>query len=269
VIDLDAYFRRIGFTGRAAVDIDTLRALHLLQPRAIAFENLDPLLGVPVVLDAAAIEEKLVRGRRGGYCYEQNLLFMHVLRSLGFAVRGLSARVLTGASGATARAHMLLAIDLGGERHVADVGFGGMTPTAPLRLDFAGEQATPHEPCRIVRCDDEFVLQAKIREDWQPIYRFDLQEQLLADYEINNWYKSTSPKSYFTQNLMAARPVEGRRYALRNAEFSVHHLGGATERRTLRTPAELRELLSATFGVSLPMNAGLEPLLTRLTAVAA
>ena len=269
MIDLEAYLRRIGFTGRAAIGRDTLRALHRLHPQAIAFENLDPLLGVPVLLDAAAIEEKLVRAGRGGYCYEHNLLFMHVLKTIGFSVRGLSARVLSGASGATARAHMLLAVDLDGERYVADVGFGGMTPTAPLKLDFDGEQATPHEPCRVLRSGEEFVLQAKIRQDWQPIYRFDLQEQLLADYEINNWYKSTSPKSYFTQNLMAARPVEGRRYALRNGEFVVHHVGGASERRALRTPRELRDTLGGAFGVSLPATGDLEALLTRLTAVAA
>jgi N-hydroxyarylamine O-acetyltransferase len=269
VIDLDAYFRRIGFEGPAAATYETLAVLHRLHPAAIAFENLDPLLGVPVVLEAAALEAKLLRSERGGYCYEHNLLLMHALQAIGFTVRGLSARVLAGAAGTTARAHMLLAVDLGGERYIADAGFGGMTPTAPLKLDFEGEQATAHEPYRIVRSVEEFVLQAKIRDDWQPIYRFDLQEQLLADYEVNNWYKSTSPKSYFTRNLMAARPVDGRRYALRNAELTVHHLNGTTERRTLRTPAELRGILTGTFGISLPKSSGLDALLARLTAVAA
>ncbi len=72
MIDLDAYFRRIGFAGAAGPNRPTLDALHRLHPQAIAFENLDPLLGQPVRLDAAALEDKLVRSGRGGYCYEQN-----------------------------------------------------------------------------------------------------------------------------------------------------------------------------------------------------
>jgi N-hydroxyarylamine O-acetyltransferase len=233
MIDLDAYFRRIGFAGEAAPDRATLGAIHRLHPQAIAFENLDPLLGVPVRLDAAALESKLVRSGRGGYCYEHNLMLMHVLKALGFVVRGLGARVLWGAVGnaITARAHMLLCVDLEGRRYIVDVGFGGTTPTAPLCLDSEGEQRTAHEPFRLARAGDEFVLQAAVGPSWQSLYRFDLQEQFQADYEIVNWYQCTNPNSYFTKNLMAARPVPGIRYALRNNEFSMHHLGGCCERR--------------------------------------
>jgi N-hydroxyarylamine O-acetyltransferase len=271
MIDLEAYFRRIGFTGDAAPDRTTLDALHRLHPQAIAFENLDPLLGVPVRLDAAALESKLVRSARGGYCYEHNLLFMHVLRAVGFRVRGLGARVLWGAAEGTitARAHMLLGVDLAGSRYIADVGFGGATLTSPLCLDSDGEQPTAHEPFRLVRTGDDFVLQMEIGQSWQPIYRFDLQEQFQPDYEMANWYQSTSPDSYFTRNLVAARPVPGARYALRNAELSVHHLDGRSEWRVLRTAAELRDTLAGTFGLALANAAGLDALLTRLTAVAA
>jgi len=271
MIDLDAYFRRIGFSGPAAPDRATLDALHRLHPQAIAFENLDPLLGVPVRLDPAALASKLVRSARGGYCYEHNLLFMHVLKALGFSVRGLGARVLWVAAedAVTARAHMLLCVDLDGSRHIADVGFGGTTPTSPLRLDAEGEQRTAHEPFKLVRSGDEFVLQAGMGEAWRSLYRFDLQEQFLPDYEMLNWYQCTSPDSYFTRNLMAARPVAGARYALRNAELSVHHLDGRSERRVLRTAGELRDTLSGTFGLTLANAAGLDALLTRLTAVAA
>jgi N-hydroxyarylamine O-acetyltransferase len=271
MIDLDAYFRKVGFTDRGAADRATLAALTRLHPQAIAFENLDPLLGVPVRLDAGALEDKLVRSGRGGYCYEQNLLLMHVLGALGFGVRGLGARVLWGApdGAVTARAHMLLCVDLDGARHIVDVGFGGTTPTAPLRLDADGAQSTPHEPFRLVRSGDEYVLQAEIGKSWQSLYRFDLQEQFQADYEIVNWYQSTSPDSYFTHNLVAARAVAGARYALRNAGLSMHHLNGATERRLLRTGAELRDTLSGRFGLALPNVAGLDALLTRVTAVAA
>ena len=271
MIDLDAYFRRIGFTGAARPDLETLAALHRLHPQAIAFENLDPLLGVPVSLAETALESKLVRSGRGGYCYEHNLLFMHVLRALGFRVRGLGARVLYGApeGAVTARAHMLLRVDLDGGSYVADVGFGGLTLTAPLELDYEGEQATPHEPCRLARAGDDLVLQAKIGQVWVALYRFDLQEQFQPDYEITNWYQSTCPSSAFTTSLMAARAVPGVRYALRNNELAVYTRDRPTERRRLRNAAELRDVITGTLGVELAHSASVDALFTRLTAVAA
>jgi hypothetical protein len=59
-IDLDAYFRRIGYVGAREPTRDTLAALHLGHARSIAFENLNPLLGWPVRLDATSLERKLI-----------------------------------------------------------------------------------------------------------------------------------------------------------------------------------------------------------------
>ena len=115
-INLDAYFRRIGHAAHKP-DLDTLSALHLRHAQAIAFENLSPLAGWPVPLDPVSLERKLVRDGRGGYCFEQNLLFAHVLNALGFRVTGLAARVLWNQpeDAVTARSHMLLLLDLDGD----------------------------------------------------------------------------------------------------------------------------------------------------------
>ena len=126
----------------------------------------------------------------------------------------------------TPRSHMLLRIDLPEGPHVVDVGFGGLTLTGPLRLEADTEQATPHEPFRLVPTGDAFVMQAKIDGEWKPLYRFDQQEQFLPDYEVTNWYLSNNPNSHFVTGLVAARPDPDRRYALRNTEFAVHHLNG-------------------------------------------
>ncbi len=270
-IDLDAYFRRIGYRGPRTPTLATLRAIHLLHPRAIPFENLDPFLGRPVLLDIAALERKLVREGRGGYCFEQNLLLEHVLEGLGFDVTGLAARVLwnTPEGAVTARGHMLLRVDLDGESYVADVGFGGLTLTAPLHLETGVEQATPHERCRLVVVGDAFVMQAAVRGEWKALYRFDLQEQLLPDYEVSSWYLSNHPKSHFVTGLVAARAGEDRRWALRGAELAVHHLDGRTERRVLAHAREMREVLEGPFGLALPDDPGLDAALERLIVRAA
>src|SRR5437762_4052046 len=123
--DLDAYFKRIGYSGGASPTLATLQALHALHTRAIPFENLNPFLGWPVRLDAASLQQKLIHDGRGGYCYEQNLLFREALQSIGFHVSALAARVLWNVPEGTVlpRTHALLRIDLNGESYVADVRF--------------------------------------------------------------------------------------------------------------------------------------------------
>ena len=269
-IDLDAYFERIAYTGPRSVSVDTLVAIHLQHPRAIPFENLNPFLRWPVRLDPPSLEQKLVRDRRGGYCYEHNLLLSHVLRRLGFQLRWLAARVLWNVPEGTVRprSHMLLLIDLDNRRYVADAGFGGLTLTAPLRLQVDIEQSTPHELFRLVASSDGFVMQAKCADSWRSLYAFDLQEQVLADYEVVNWYLCNNPSSHFVTGLIAARPDRECRYALRGNELAVHYVNGDTERRLLRSTEELRTTLEETFRVTLPEGPELQAALERVTFTA-
>ncbi|MEO7862588.1 MAG: arylamine N-acetyltransferase, partial [Nitrospirales bacterium] len=110
------------------------------------------------------------------------------------------------------------------------------------------------------------VMQAKIRGDWKTLYRFDIQEQLLPDYEVSNWYVSTHPDSIFVSGLMVARPDSGRRYALRDNELAVHDFKGNTERRVLTSAQELRATLEGIFRLVLPNVPELDAALERLAA---
>jgi N-hydroxyarylamine O-acetyltransferase len=267
--DLDAYLERIGYAGPHAATLDTLEAIHAQHPQAIPFENLNPLLHWPVRLDAVSLQQKLVLDGRGGYCFEQNILLYHALRTLEFEVTGLAARVLWNApegAAVRARSHMLLLVDLDDRPYVADVGFGGLTLTAPLRLLPDVEQATPHEPFRLLRAGDAFVTQAHVGGAWKALYRFDLQEQLLPDYEVTNWYLSNHPDSQFVTGLIAARADRDRRYALRNNELAVHHMSGQTERRVLANAAGVRAALEDEFRLALPDGPELDAALERLIA---
>ena len=265
-IDLDAYFHRIGYAGARAPTLDTLQAINGLHPQAIAFENLDPLMKRPVSLDAESLERKLVRDGRGGYCYEHNLLFSHVLKALGFRVRELAGRVIWNLSehAMTPRTHIVLQVELNGQPYIVDVGFGVATLTAPLRLETDTEQPTPHEPCRLIKVSDGFILKVKIGGNWVALYRFDLQEQFLSDYEVSNWYMSTHPSSRFIIDLMVARADIGCRHTLRNKILTVHYLSGITERRTVDSAADLRALLQGVFRLTLPDTQELDTVLNRV-----
>src|SRR5215470_2919639 len=137
--DLDAYLARTGYAGELAPTRATLDALHLAHATRIPFENLDILLGRPIRLDLASLQAKLVRDRRGGYCFEQNRLFASVLESLGFTVTTLAARVRFGTPAVLPRTHMLVQVDVDGVRLLADVGFGAFGLLLPIALDDPGE----------------------------------------------------------------------------------------------------------------------------------
>jgi len=266
-IDLDGYFGRIGHEGSRAPTLETLRAVHLRHALTIPFENLDPLLRRPVRLDLVSLQQKLVRDRRGGYCFEHNLLFKAVLDALGFQVTGLAARVLWNLpDGVTLpRTHMLMRVAIDGQDYIADVGFGGQTLTGPIRLVTDIEQATPHEPFRLLATDGGFLMQVQLAGAWKSLHRFDLQPQLLPDYELANWYVSTHPQSRFVNNLTVAMPAAGRRYALFNGEFAVHHLGGPSEQRRLSGARETRQVLRDVFGLALSDDLELDAALERWT----
>lgn len=266
---IESYCERIEYMGPLTLSLETLQAIHYRHVLSIPFENINPLLGIPVGLDSESLQQKLVYGGRGGYCFEQNLLLKDVLQALGFGVRGLAARVLWNLPEGTiiARGHMLLLVEAEGQRFIADAGFGGMTLTSPLLLQPDIEQSTTHEPFRLVEVPDteEFILQTKIRDEWKPIYRFNLQENYLQDYEVSNYYLSTHPNSHFVTGLIAAKPTPDARYSLRNNELAIHHLNGPTERRTITDPAQLRLVLEDNFGITLPAHPKLEDTLIRLT----
>jgi N-hydroxyarylamine O-acetyltransferase len=244
-LDIDAYCARIAYSGPREASLSTLQALHLRHPISIPFENLDSFTGRPVRLDLPSLADKLIRKRRGGYCFEQNLLFRHVLVRLGFRVTSLAARVLwnRSADAATPRSHMLLRVDLDGGIYFADVGFAGMTLTSPLRLAPGKQQETPHEPFRLVPHGGGLRLEVLVGSEWKPVYRFDMQEQLDADYEVSNYYVSTHPDSLFRTTLIAARADSGKRYALRDNELNIHDRDGRKESRRLSSPSAIRAAL--------------------------
>jgi N-hydroxyarylamine O-acetyltransferase len=261
--DLDAYFGRIGYDGPRKPTLDVLQAIHGLHPQTIPFENLDPFMGKEVDLDPARVQDKLVRGRRGGYCYEQNLILMRALQALGFEVSGLAARVLWAQAedAVTPRSHQVLRVEIDGRTWIADVGFGGLTQTAPLLLEPETAQTTPHERFRFVEKNGYFHAQAELDGEWRTLYRFDLAPQYDVDYQVSSYYLSANPASHFVTGLMIARAASGRRFAMRGNSFAIHETGGRTERREIVSAEEHATILESDFGIAIPDRAAFTDML--------
>jgi N-hydroxyarylamine O-acetyltransferase len=251
LVDLDAYFARIGYAGHRAPSFDILRALHAAHVSTIPFENLDVLLGRGIRIDLDSIERKLVRDRRGGYCFEHNTLFAAVLRTLGFDVITLAARVLWNVPNPAVmpRTHMTLLVTFDRRRYLADVGFGGVALTEPLLFE-PMRNSSPSR--RIVRGENDYLHQVWRNESWSDVYRFTLEPHIAVDYELANWFTSTHPASRFRQNLIVARSGRDRHTTLMNRELTVRHHDGRVDKRAIATPQELLAVLAEGFDLHFP-----------------
>jgi N-hydroxyarylamine O-acetyltransferase len=256
MFDLDAYLARVGYDGPRAPTLPLLRALTAAHTQSIPFENLDVLLGRRIELGVDAVFDKLVRQRRGGYCFEQNGLFLHVLTALGFEARPLSARVrIDRARDYTPpRTHMFIRVELDGASWLTDVGVGALSLTAPLRFaDGAGTQETPHEPRRLVREGDCWFHQARLGDAWADVCEFTGEEMPPIDREVANWYTNAHPTSHFLNRLIVARAApDGRRITLLNRELKLRDRDGHAERKEVDTAQALLAALADQFGLRFP-----------------
>ncbi len=259
-INVEAYFARIGYHGPRVATLEVLRAIVLHHSASIPFENLDVLLRRGIALDLAAVQAKLVVSRRGGYCFEQNSLLLAVLESLGYSVVPLSARVRLDRPRefVPPRTHLFLRVELDGVPWLTDVGVGGLSPTAPLRMDIEQEQSTPHEPRRIVLQDGRWFHQARLGSGWVDVCEFTGELMPPIDRELANWWTSTNPNSKFHQNIMASiARHDGTRVSIQNTAFT--HRRGDGSGEVLRSEVigdaeQLRDLLGAEFGLAVPQG---------------
>jgi N-hydroxyarylamine O-acetyltransferase len=252
--DLAAYFERIALAPPAGPpDPATLAALHAAHLEAVPFENLDQRLGRPVGLDLASLEDKIVRRRRGGYCFEQNTLFAAVLRALGFAVDTLEARVRPpGATATLPRTHMVLRVRVGGDDWLADVGFGGDGPLLPV--PFRGVVSEQGDERYAIAEEDggALVLRGTIAGEWRDLYAFRPEPALPVDFEVAHHFTATHPRSVFRNVLTVQRTTRRARHRLRGRSYE--RTGGVTERRADLGDEEVHDLVVGPLGLDVPIE---------------
>jgi N-hydroxyarylamine O-acetyltransferase len=248
MFDLDAYLQRIGLSGRPG-----LSQLHRAHVETIPFENLDPHRGVPVSLAIEDLQHKLVKRRRGGYCFEQNLLLKGALEALGHRVEPLLARVRIGAppGAVRPRSHLVLRVHADGAVWHADVGFGSGTPQEPLPFGPGGTHEQSGWRFRLVTDGDEYVLQTVDDAKWVDLYGFVPEPVPFVDLETSNWFTATHPRSPFVTGLIVSiQRQDGTRTSLsdRTGLSLVNEIPAATT-VTPVSSADVPGLLADQFGL--------------------
>lgn len=249
---LDAYRHRLGLPDLGAPSEGTLARLHEAHALALPFENLDIQMGKPIRLDLPHLEAKLLRGARGGYCFEQNTLFRAALETLGYQVEAFEARVRVGTDRVLPRTHMLLQVVAEGRAWLCDVGFGGGGPLRPVPMDGTPQPMGPWT-YRVWPEGTLRVLQTLRGERWEDLYAFLPEARPTVDFEMGNWYTSTHPESRFVLTLTAQRTFPDRRAVLRNLQLELESPEGLRSQEVPRV--DLTRVFREIFGIDVPEGA--------------
>lgn len=255
---LAAYLARIGYAGPLEPTYETLAGLVRAHVLHIPFENLDVQMGRPILLDLPSLEAKLVTQQRGGYCFEHNTWFAHVLDTLGFVVLRCEGRVRFNSNGVVRpRTHMTLVVTVEGRDLLVDVGFGGYGPIAPVPLDGTSARVGRFA-WRLARDRDDFILQCEVDATWADLYAFRHDERFPIDFEMANWFTSTYPTSQFVTNLIAQRVLPDGHRILRNLTLTETTASGMTSFDIARDDVE--RVLRDGFGLEIAPGAPLRAL---------
>lgn len=205
---------------------------------------------------------KLVTRRRGGYCFEQNRLFMMALDALGFEARPLLARVWLLAEAPPPLTHTFSLVTIDGRDWIADAGFGGsFSPPMPLEhgATFTAADGTAHRLTAdaahgwmLERAGDPAATDGRSADtrDWQAQYSFTLGRVEPIDLELSNHWTSTRAGTRFTTLTLASRALPDGFASLLDARLTIHR-GGAPTVLTLADPVAYRAALTDHFGLEL------------------
>lgn len=242
---LSAYLDRIGAARPARADAASLRELQLRHLLAVPFENLSIHLGEPIVLEEAGLVGKVVRRRRGGFCYELNGAFAALLSALGFRVSLLAASVFKEGGPWPPFGHLALRVDAP-EPWLVDVGFGDHSHH-PLRLDSRAEQPDPAGTFQVAEGPHGDL---DVLRDGEPAYRVEPRPRELRDFAPTCWWTRTSADSHFTRSLVCSRLTPDGRVTVSDRTL-IRTAGGRREERTLGGDAEVLAAYRELFGITL------------------
>jgi N-hydroxyarylamine O-acetyltransferase len=243
-----AYLDRMGVTASTAGDAAGLHTLHRANQMTVPFENLSIHLAEPISLEERDLVDKIVRRRRGGFCYELNGAFALLLEALGARVSRVAARVYGEAGLSPPFDHLALIVRAadGSGPWLADVGFGSHSDY-PLLLDAREDQDDPAGRFQLADADAGDI---DVLKDGKPQYRLETRERSLADCVPTCWWQQTSPLSHFTQSTICSRLTSGGRVSI-SGRMLIQTQDGTRTEQQLDTDEALLAAYRDHFGVAL------------------
>jgi N-hydroxyarylamine O-acetyltransferase len=257
-MDIDHYLARIGLNERPAPNLAGLTAMHRAHLLAIPYENFDVQLGRRVTTDVAAIFDKIVTRRRGGWCYEMNGVFGWALGELGFRVTRATGSVMRVAAGeASDGNHLVLKVELPEGLFLADVGFAD-GPHDPIPL-VEGPFESHGYSFGVARVDERWWRMNNRAGGAAPSFDFNLDPADEALLSAKCHELQTAASSKFVQNALAFRHLPEGYVALRGRTVTRQKSDGSSESRLIDSAEDLVATLAQDFALNLPEAADAWP----------
>jgi N-hydroxyarylamine O-acetyltransferase len=229
--NLEAYLKRINYSGSTDPTEETLNDIHICHTLNVPFENLDVFYGKSPLLDEVSLYNKIVENSRGGYCFEMNGIFSIALKSMGFKVADLLARVTIDGTNYTSKTHQVILVETEKNKWLTDVGFGNDGIIAPLLLVEGMDQKQFAHIYRIIKEPrfGGYLLQKKAGDTYNSMYAFTMDECYPEDFIMSNHYTATFPESFFKIMRMCTMPTKEGRITLTDDQFKVIKNGNTAE----------------------------------------
>ncbi len=246
---MDQYLKRIAFPEDHITEPErSLKDLHYQHLVNVPFEDLSIHHRQPIELDAEKLHKKVVIRNRGGFCYELNFMFYHLLRSLGYRVHMISARIFDeqGIPGPEYD-HMALLAELD-DLWLCDVGFGDLF-LIPLRMKcnepvFDGRKWYMIKPAG----DEYLLLESKDKKHFEKKYLFTIRARDIEDFHEQCLWKQNHPDSYFVKNKICTIPTSEGRKTIFNDKLIIKS-GDSRSQTTIRDSRQENEILHREFGI--------------------
>jgi len=254
-VDISRYLSRIDLQncGNNLEDLKLLQQKHI---QSICFENLDVVVGRKIKLDYNHLFKKIVTSGRGGYCFELNILYSELLKSLGFSPKPVLGRVwLRNPDATPPRNHLAHLVKLNGETFITDVGFGGLTTRIPLNINDSSEVNDNDGFVRIKPFDkNQYMVQRKVENDWANQYSFETVNISEEDIQISNYYMSTNPKSHFFNDRFIGKFTKKGRIGLFNNQMSTREGIQVINKKQIPYGSEWLDTLESEFHLTLDFS---------------
>jgi len=245
------YLSRIKFFGRPKADLNTLIELHQNHIFHIPFENLDIQNDKKIKLDVQNLFNKIVKYKRGGFCYELNYLFLSLLMNLDFDTKMISARTFDNGKLGPEFDHMAIIVSLKNEHWLADVGFGDLF-IKPLRIGHNMEQVDGVNTFKINPLNEQSYLLSKSGNgvEFEKKYIFDINEKRLEQFLPQCELKQQSPDSYFVKNKVCTVAQKNGRKTIFNSKYTEKKYGERIE-LSIETKEQENNILKNKFNIIL------------------
>lgn len=246
MIDVNLYLNRIQVKPRRELTLDYLTELHLAHYKNIPYENFDIINQLDFNLDIASLFTKIIINKRGGFCYELNILFYYFLKELGYKTSLIAAQLITfdGTIGPPFD-HPLLLVELK-EKWLVDVGNSKWFVT-PLNIDSSANQLQFGNSYQINKNQDTYFLYQNFEDSLQLQYQFNLNEVLPSNFESICAIKWKTPNSKFTRNYIISNFYDGKRVVLKD-ELIMFISEGKVTSKNVANKSEFLYFLEHYFG---------------------